>query len=402
VRRLFDRSSQVESRSISESDALFRARFGAPAAGQLVNNDTANQTAAVWRCRNLIADVCAGLPVDEYETLADGKLVPLRDLRQSTPFLTDPSLFVGPEEFRWQLVYDAVSGGNGYAFVTDWDRVTGRIARAESVSARDVSVDRKGALATPEYKIGGEKVDLERVLHLRAFGPRPGSVLGMNPIEYARTTIGLGMAVRAFGAKWYEKGGQPVAALVTEQKIDDDDAKRAKAALREATMDDPLAVLGNGWDLKSLNIAPDDALFLAATNATSVDICAYHGLPPEMLGYAGEGSSLTYANREQRAIDLLTWTLQWWFRRLERVLSRAIPPGRSVRVNDDDLLRSDALTRWQVHEKAVKLGARNNDEVREIEGEAPLPNGIGQQFIWPPVGGPSPDPGTTNQGGTPA
>ncbi len=399
--RLFASNAQTERRALTETELLYRNRFGTPTAGQLVNDDTANRLAAVWRCRNLIADVCSGLPIDEYEDMPDGKTIPLRDPSQATAFLSEPSLFVAPEEFRWQLVYDAASTGNGYAYVTDWDRLTGLIKRAESVSARDVEVFRKGALATPTYKIGGEQVDINRVLHLRAFGPRPGSVLGMNPIEYARTTIGLGMAVRDFGAKWYERGGQPVAALVTEQERSETAATQAKAALREATMDDPLVVLGNGWDLKSLNIAPDDALFLAATNATSVDICAYHGLPPELLGYASEGGgSMTYANREQRAIDLLTWTLQWWFRRLERVLSRAIPPGRSVRVNDDDLLRSDALTRWTVHDKAVKLGARNIDEVREIEGESPLPDETGQQFIWPPVGGATPaDP---NQGGTPA
>ena len=48
--------------------------------------------------------------------------------------------------------------------------------------------------------------------------------------------------------------------------------------------------MGAGWDVQVLGQAPESALFLNATNATAVDICAYYGVPPEMLGYATSGS----------------------------------------------------------------------------------------------------------------
>ena len=46
-----------------------------------------------------------------------------------------------------------------------------------------------------------------------------------------------------------------------------------------------------------------------------------------------------------------------------------------VKINVDALLRSDALTRWTIHDKAVRLGAHNIDEVRHLEDEGPLPVG---------------------------
>jgi HK97 family phage portal protein len=247
-------------------------------------------------------------------------------------------------------------------------------------------VTRKGAFGAAEYRVNGTLVDPDRMLHLRAFGPRPGSVMGMNPIEYARTTIGLGLAVRDFGATWYESGGHPTSLLTTEQDVDDADALAAKEKFRQATTADHIAVMGNGWDLKSVQVAPDDALFLAASNASGIDICGYHGIPPEMLGYATAGGSVTYANREQRAIDLLTWTVQWWIGRMERLITRQLPPTRYVKISVDGLLRSDALTRWTVHDKAVRLGARNVDEVRALEDELPIPGEAGQPYLWPPAG----------------
>lgn len=380
--KLFDRP-RPEARDAA-NDVLAAARAmrdrGTKTAGQVVTENTALQSMAVWRCRHLIADIVSGLPIDQFRTA--GKR---RDPMPPSEFVRRPSLLVEPEEWRYQLVFDATATGNGLAFVTDWTP-DGWPRRAETVDWGDVHVRQpKGALSPPVYRINGTVVDTDRVLHLRAYGPTAGSVLGLSPIAYARQRIGLNLAVSAYGANWYESGGHPTTALVTEQDLDDDVALGAKEQFRQATLDDHLVVLGNGWDLKSVQQAPSDALFLAATNATAVDICGFYGIPPEMCGYASQaGSSVTYANREQRALDLLVFTLQWWIGRVEKLISRQLPAPQFVKINVDALLRSDAMTRWSIHDKAVRLGARNIDRVRELEDEPPLPDDAGQQYVWPP------------------
>jgi HK97 family phage portal protein len=351
-------------------------------AGQTVTDQSAMQLMAVWRCRHLIADMVSGCPIDEF--VRDGDE---RHPVPSSPFVLDPAEHVDANDWRYQLVFSAASCGNGFAYGTQYDD-RGFVVKAETVPVSEVSVTQKGGfLAPPVYKLGGKVVDTDRVLHLRAFGPMPGSVMGLNPIEYARATIGLGLAVREFGADWYETGGHPTTALVTDGPLEDGDALRAKEKFREATTNDHIVALGNGWKLESVQVNPDDALFLAATNATGVDICGFYGIPPSLLGYAPPaGGTLTYQNGEQRMLDLLTMTLQWWFSRLERAITRQLQPGRYVKCNIDGLLRSDAVTRWKIHDLAVRLGARNLDEVREKEDTAPLPDGVGAKFLWPPAG----------------
>lgn len=359
--------------------AAHRQRAGVGTAGQVVTERTALQSMAVWRCRHLIADIVSGLPLDQFR--AAGKR---REQVAPSEFVRRPSALVEPEEWRYQLVFDATGTGNGLAFVTAWEP-SGWPRKAETVDWAEVSVRQPaGAFAPPVYRINGTLVDADRVLHLRAYGPTAGSVLGLSPIAYAKQRIGLNLAVGAYGANWYESGGHPTTALVTDQDIEDDAALAAKEKFRQATIEDHIVALGNGWDLKSVQQTPSDALFLAATNATAIDICGYYGIPAEMCGYSVGGSSVTYANREQRALDLLVFTMQWWIGRMEKLISRQLPAPQFVKINVDALLRSDALTRWTIHDKAVRLGARNIDRVRELEDEAPLPNDAGQQYVWPP------------------
>ena len=355
---------------------LQRRRMGSTGtAGQAVTERTAMQLMAVWRCRHLIADLVAGLPVEQFRQVGDRR----QRVAQLAEFVRRPSDLVEPEEWRYQLVLDATGWGNGYAFVTQFGP-DGWPRRAETVSATDVQVRQAGQFAPPAYLIGGSPVDSERVIHLRAYGPKAGSVMGMSPIQHAAQTIGLGLAVRDYGASWYEGGGHPTTVLSTEQPITSDQAVDAKAAFRQATLGDHIAVLGNGWTMQSVQASPDDALFLAATNATAVDICGYFGIPAELLGYGPNGSSLTYANREQRTLDLLVFTLQWWIGRVEKLITRQLPQPQYVKLNVDALLRSDAATRWGIHRIARELGARNVDEIREFEDEDPLPDGAGQSY----------------------
>lgn len=377
--KLFARP-RAERRDIA-SDLLAAAsarRMGSGTAGQVVNENTALQSMAVWRCRHLIADIVSGLPIDQFRS--SGKR---REQMPASEFVRKPSVMVEPEEWRYQLVFDATGTGNGLAFVTAWE-ASGWPRKAETVDWCDVSVRQRGAFSPPEYRINGTPVDTDRVLHLRAYGPTAGSVLGLSPIAYAKQRIGLNLAVGAYGANWYESGGHPTTALVTDQDLEDGAALAAKEKFRQATTDDHIVALGNGWDLKSIQQAPSDALFLAATNATAIDICGYYGIPAEMLGYATGGSSVTYANREQRALDLLVFTMQWWIGRMEKLISRQLPSPQFVKINVDALLRSDAMTRWTIHDKAVRMGARNIDRVHELEDEPPLPDGAGQQYVWPP------------------
>lgn len=346
-----------------------------------VSDEKASTMMAVWRCQHLLADLVSGLPIDQFRSTPTGVR---QEISPQADFVRRPSQFVRPKEWRYQLMLSALSVGNGYPFVTE---VTpnGRVRHAEVLDPIDVRVERPGgALAPPSYWVKNRKVDAERVLHFRAYGPSPGSVLGLSPIAYAASSIKLGLGSREQMSKWHDKGGHPTALLRNENDITKDDAQVAKERYRAAIDGDDLLVLGGQWNLEAAQLAPDDATFLATSNASAVDVCGFFGIPPEMIGIANAGQSVTYANREQRALDLLVYTVQWWVGRVEDLISEQLPEGEFVKLNLNALLRSDALTRWKIHDTAIRVGARSPDEARMLEDEAPIPGDVGGQFLWPP------------------
>jgi HK97 family phage portal protein len=383
IRRALEQ--RATSFDIPDDAAVWSRRRGmfTSSAGQIVTASTADQLMANWRCKHLLADLVAGLPVDEFETTGGGKDRIRVEVEPRDAFVDSPSSFLDSNEWRYQLMLSALECGNAIAYVTQYDRAFRHAVKAEVLDPADVTVDRKGgALAPATYKVNGRVVDAGRILHLRAFGPAPGSVLGMSPLEYARTTLGLGLAVRRHGANWYARGGKPPALLSTDQAIDKTDADTARERFKAAVAEDDIAVVGKGWTYTATNLSPESALFLAATNATSVEICGYYGVPPELVGYAVGGSSVTYANREQRMLDFLTTTLQWWVGRVERLMSSQLPDGRFVKLNIDALLRSDLMTRYKSYDLGVRGGWLEQNDPRRREDMTPIPDG--NRAIWPP------------------
>lgn len=360
-------------------------RSGYTAAGVAVNSDTAMRHMAVWRCKHLLSDLVAGLPIDQFREVNKTR----KQMPQSE-FVRTPSDLIEQDEWCYALMLSALDCGNGFALITKFG-TDGLPRRSEVIPHQEVTVTQKGFLAPPSYKIGNKDVDSDKILHLRAFGPAPGSVMGMSPIRAMAPTVGLGLAVREFGSSWYQGGGHPTTALMTDQTISGEQAREAKEQFRQATTGDHITALGNGWKLESIQQDPSDALFLNATNATTVDICGYYGVPPEFLGYANQGAgSVTYANREQRILDLLTLTVGWWVGRIERLISRQIPQPQFVKKNVDALLRSDAATRWQIHKTAVGIGAHSPNDVRRLEDEEPREGG--DEYVIPVGSGPDQPP----------
>jgi phage portal protein BeeE len=113
-------------------------------------------------------------------------------------------------------------------------------------------------------------------------------------------------------------------------------------------------------------------------------------LDPSDLGIPlPSGSSLTYANLEQRNQRRVQVALLPWIVRLEMAFSALLPAPRYVKFNVSALLRADAKTRMETHVLAVRGGINTANERRELEDEPPLDGG---DVLYPPT--PAKEPST--------
>lgn len=271
--------------------------------------------------------------------------------------------------------------GNAYGIVLSRDGL-GVPTGVEWVSPTHMTVDRRSSLSLPSYKLSGDAISAEDVLHIRGF-MKPGAIAGSAPLTLQRETIGLGIAAQKFGAQWFGDGAHPSSVLTTDSQISEEQATTIKARFIAAIRGsrEP-AVLGAGIKYQQIQVAANESQFLETHTAVVNDIARAFGIPAEMIGGSSQGSSLTYSNREQSAIDFLTFSVNPWLVRLESAISAQLPGDMFVKFNPDALLRTDTKTRYEAHKTALASHFLTIDEVRALEDRRPLDNG--EQF--PPAG----------------
>ena len=233
---------------------------------------------------------------------------------------------------------------------------------------------RKLQNGTYETKFRSEVIT-DDVLWRKAMYRWPGSPVGMSPVEFGVRSTRLGLSAEQFGAKYFDDGGHPSGLLTNEnvKQISIEDGQTLKARFMAALHGsrEPV-VLGGGWKYDQIQIRPDESQFLDTQKLSDGKVCRFMRVAPEMVGCSSEGSAITYANVEQRAIGFLTYTMFRWIKKWEMWLGATQPPGIYVKFDLDALLRVDFQTLWTGLHMAVGSRIITQDEGREIVDRAPL------------------------------
>lgn len=341
------------------------------------------QKVAVWAAVTLLAGTASMLPIDVFSGTGPDK----RE-RPKPRWLLDPAGDGnGLEDWIWQLMYSWLLRGNGFGLVGERDPRMGTPTQIVLQHPDEVAAW-KNQEGKPRYRIGGKEATKDEVWHKRVY-PVPGRLRGLSPIEHHALTIGVGIAALRFGAQWFEEGAHPTGILTSDKNLDQEQATTAKQRFLAAIQGkrEPV-VMGAGWQYKAIQIAPGESQFLETNNFTSAECARIFGPGlAEVLGYES-GGSMTYSNVESRSLHLLTYGLDSWLTRLERVLTELLPRPQYVKINRGALLRTDLLTRYRAYEIAIRNRFGTADEARELEDRPPLtPEQIEQMTKLPPVGG---------------
>lgn len=341
----------------------------------LRRTDAALQKVAIFASVNLLASIPTMIPFNVYSGVGNDKRS-----RPTPRWLTDLGATKhGTADFLWQVMYCWGLRGNAVGQILERDPRNGTATAIDLWSPDDVTLTPDPNDASKVvWRNNGKMVPTEDVWHKRVY-PAPGRVMGLSPIALHAVTIGQGLYAQNFGAQWFLDGAHPSSVLTNDRtaEIDQTTANTVKqrflAAVRGSR--EPV-VLGNGWKYQQIQIAPAESQFLETQEYTAAECARIYGPGmPEILGYK-VGNSMTYANIEQRSVDLLTYTIDPWLVRVERMLSELLPAPQYVRFDRKALLRTDALTRFQKHQFALKNGLQYINEIRANEEDlAPVPWG---------------------------
>lgn len=336
------------------------ARSAAPT---VVTPERSLTVSTVYRAFQIIGVSVSQLSVDQYRGPA---------LITSSSLLSNPDIDEDSETFFEMAAMSLGMTGNYY-----WrkERALGKVVNLKLLNPAEVTVSVDPTTKRPEYSVGGKKLDADDLIHKRMM-PRPGTPLGLGPIQAAQIELGGTVDARDYGSQFLSRGEIPSGLLTTDQPLTADEAKTYKAIWRgdgeEIKNGHDTKVLGSGLKYAPLALKPSDIQFLETQQFNKTQLATLLGVPASLLNAVVEGGARTYSNVEQEWIVFNRFTLMAYLRPIELGLSRLLPHGNKARFNVDALLRTDTKTRYESHEIGIRAGFLTKDEARAMEGRAPL------------------------------
>ena len=352
---------------VSPLSQLYGQTMMTSAAGERIDEWTALGVSSVLGSVSLLADTIASMPLRCYVQDEDDK----RTFVKIPTILSDPD----PESTSYELIHQIVASMalHGNAYVHKDRNRSGDIIGLVPLHPYQMQVLPTGDMVGRRYLHLGNDISAEDILHLRWFTP-PQSLVGISPLNQTRNLVGLSIAMDRHLAQFYGEGATPSSILETDQKLNLEQARVIQATWEQTNKRHRKpAVLSDGLKWRPITTSAADAQMIESREQLIRDIARIYRIPAHLIGATGD--SQTYQNVEQASLNFLTHTIVPWLRRIEISLSRLLDDGTDVTFDTSVLLRTDALTRAQVNQLNVEMGARTPNEVRQIEGLEPFEGG---------------------------
>lgn len=342
-----------------------------------VSRESSLQLTTVYGCVRMISDSIATMPVDVYRRTSG------RPEELAPPaWIKHPTVDLDFTEWAGQVISSLLLEGNAYLSVHR--SPTMGIVEVRPLDPAVVQVRRDNG-AKVFYINGVPAKPSDEIVHVKGL-MLPGSDVGMSPIEYARQSIGLGLATIEYGSKFFDGPGNMPGVIELPNHAQPETMKNLAEQWRRkrsrAGKDLP-GVLDAGATWKPTGVTNEQAQFLATRQFTAAEIAGQMFLlDPTDLGIPVDGTSMTYANLEQRNARRITVTFLPWIVRLEAALTSLLAQPRYVKMNVSGLLRGDNATRWATYAIAEQINTTasvrgeppvlTTSEIRDLEDLGPL------------------------------
>lgn len=348
----------------------------------------------VATCISILTDSVSMLPIHAYRRTTD---------RSRKMILPEPKLITDPwpegiqEDWMTQVTYSLASRGNSYCLAASRDPLTGYPTSLMTVHADNVSARRVNGVR--EYRVNGNTVPLADMVHIPSALLPPGEFVGLNPIEYARSSWRLAASAETYGIKFFDNSANPSGVLEIPGNPDRLETLRIardfKLGHQGLGMAQMPAVLTGGATWNQMSLTMDDAQFLMTRDFQRQEIASWFRIPSHMLGQQDKTSSWG-TGIEQMSIGFVINTLMPYLSRIEGYLSKLLPGNQQAKFDLRGRLRGDTLQRYQSYVLAFQNGFLTINEIRELEDMPPLSIPQGDKNYGPlnfaPLDAPKPKP----------
>lgn len=356
--------------------------------GAVVNERTALTYSAFWACVRVITKPIAALPLHLYERQDEGSRQratghPLYKLLHDRPNPEMTAL-----TFRDVLTAHLLTWGNGYAEI-EYGAAGYPVALWPLPPSR-VTPERDEKTGRLQYRImlpdGTERIlRKEKIFHL--VGPGFDGTRGYSVVRMFRESIGMGLSVQEYGARFFGSGAKPGGVLEHPGRLKDPERLRAQWEELHSGLSNQhrIAILEEGMKYQQIGIPPDDAQFLETRGFQRQEMAAIFQVPPHKIG---DLERATFSNIEQQGLEFYTDTLLYWLSLWEQTINwKLIPEFEQDKYFAnflvDGLLRGDQESRYNAYAVARQWGWLSANDIRRLENMNPI--GPAGDIYWAPL-----------------
>ena len=369
------------------SDAGDRSPFGdfffepvgmRSSSGLRISSSASMRLSAVYACVRVLAESFAILPFRLYTLNPDGSRKPITD-HWLLRLMARPNQYQNGFEWREMLMGHLALRGNCFNQIVPGPGM--EIAQLIPLHPDRVKViqSTSGDYKYQVQQLDGSYLTLMRgeVWHIR--GLSSDGVCGISPLEMAADVIGQGLAAQSFGSRFFANNAQPGGWLEFPGKFNSKDERmlfrETWQAMQGGTNRGKTALLDQGMKYHELTVNNSDAQFLELLKHTNSQIAGMFRVPPHKIAEMG---GATFSNIEQQSLDFVNDGMLPWARRWENSIEVELlaEDDQGILKVDFDfaiLLRGDMAARSAYYTANIGNGSITRNEVRILEGRAPLP-----------------------------
>ena len=263
---------------------------------------------------------------------------------------------------------------------------TAELVKLMGVSSETIRKDLESGHYWYDYNVDGwQRTFAPYELSFLFFETYDG-IRGRGLLDLARETVAMDTMAQRYGKKFYQNGARLSGIVSVDSDTNQKARDKVKSQFKQYASEDmfTVAVLDRNMTYTPLGVNQSDAQYIESRQFTAEEVARFTGIPKHMLQTGKESYDSNAQQRQNYVTDtLLPYVVQWE----QEDGYKAIPPdkrdgeGWYMRGNVAVLLRGDDLTRSQVYERMIRTSVYNPDECRAMEEKAPIPGGLGQQFL---------------------
>lgn len=366
---------------MSSRDLLEMIAAGAVAvSGVQVNNESALRYAAFFACLKVLAEDVGKLPIKLYKERPGRGRDVAKDHKVHRLISRRPNDFMTASEFWEMCVAHVVLRGNFYAYKVMVGDEVEELLPLNPGSVKPKLRDDWSLWYDVTFANGKRDVlPASQIFHVR--GLTLDGVRGLSALEYARETLGLGIAAERHGAKLFVNGANPGGVLETEHTLKDEVFERVRDSWNEkhTGLDNShkVAILEGGLKWASVTMTNTDAQWLENRKHTDNQLCGLLRVPPHKIAILERS---TNNNIEHQSLDYVNDGLMPHLNRIENririsLLNERDEEDHFAKFNVAALLRGDMKARSQFYKDMVSIGAYSPNIVLEFEDMNPRDGG---------------------------